>query len=355
MDHAHHTWSDETGTAGLDGSIDSGVRVFWCYTFHPLESGYDHEAQVANFEKLLKHDKLSKSPSQVGVAFDAFAKVPAEVSRSVVDTTIKNRVPVFTTHSLGGPWVIDNGPSVLDKAGLLRGQVPVIISHASFMSQEDIKLLRDANQYVSITPESEMHYGHDHEHNHKIMDQCALGVDTHFTFSTDMVTQARLWLQAVRRGVYRETLAQMKIGHPNPFDVEQAFYLATNAGGLALRRDDLGAIKVGAKADIVVFDGDSANMLGWVDPIAAILLHSNVADVRHVLVDGKWRKKDGALMPAADGSSWDAIKEKFLESAKAIQQKWLSRPLPTIEGNFFGLTPYKVIDKAEVQKSLKKA
>ena len=74
--------------------------------------------------------------------------------------------------------------------------------------------------------------------------------------------------------------------------VNQAFLLATRNGGLALKRPDLGVIAPGAKADIVVFKGDSPNMIGWVDPVAAVILHSNVGDVEHVLVNGQFKKKE---------------------------------------------------------------
>lgn len=349
LDHAHHTWDAETSKAGLDASIDSGLRVYWCYTFQDLPNGYDHSQQLACAERLLKDDRLLGSPAEVGVAYDGWSLSPEEQTKAVVDFAVKHNVPAFTTHSLAGPWILDHGPTVLEKYGILKSSVPVVISHASFMTPKDIALLREANQYVSITPESEMHYGHDHEHSHEIMDQCALGVDTHFTFSSDMVTQARLWMQVTRRGLYREKLAANKIGHPNPFDAEQAFYLATVSGGLALRREDLGVIRPGAKADLVVFDGESPNMLGFVDPVAAIILHSNVGDVRHVLVDGKWRKKDGQLLPSATGEEWNAIKSRFVKSAGGIQKSWADRSLPMIEGSFLGLTPYATLEKVNVK------
>ncbi|SPO06591.1 uncharacterized protein DNG_09281 [Cephalotrichum gorgonifer] len=51
--------------------------------------------------------------------------------------------------------------------------------------------------------------------------------------------------------------------------VNQAFLLATRSGAQALRRPDLGVLKVGATADIVVFDGTATNLIGWRDPVAA--------------------------------------------------------------------------------------
>lgn len=115
--------------------------------------------------------------------------------------------------------------------------------------------------------------------------------------------------------------------------VEQAFLLATRQGGRALRRDDIGVLKVGAKADIVVWNGDSPNMVGWSNPIAAVMLHANVGDVEHVLVDGNWRKRDFKL---SDGGNWkvEDIKAKFREAAKRIQTQ-IGGP-PAVPENWFG-------------------
>ena len=132
-----------------------------------------------------------------------------------------------------------------------------------------------------------MHYGHTNPHSHLIQDQCALGVDTHFTFSTDILTQARIWLQSARCRMYNSVLDTWRIPRNNPMSVNQAFLLATRHGALALRRPDLGVLATGAKADLVVWNGRSPSLLGWTDPVAAIILHANVGDIDHVLVDGQ--------------------------------------------------------------------
>jgi cytosine/adenosine deaminase-related metal-dependent hydrolase len=69
--------------------------------------------------------------------------------------------------------------------------------------------------------------------------------------------------------------------------------LATRHGGLALRRPDLGIIAEGAKADLVVFSGNSFGLIGLADLVVVAILHSNVGDIQHVLVDGKSVKRDG--------------------------------------------------------------
>lgn len=119
-----------------------------------------------------------------------------------------------------------------------------------------------------------MHYGHGHHVSHLIQDQASLGIDTHFTYSGDILTQARIWLQSTRRTLHKEVLDRWHVPGANPFSVNQAFLLATRNGGLALHREDIGVLAVGAKADLIVWDGTSPSLLGWNDPVAAVILHA---------------------------------------------------------------------------------
>ena len=106
--------------------------------------------------------------------------------------------------------------------------------------------------------------------------------------------------------------------------VEQAFLLATRQGGRAVGRTDVGVLQAGAKADIVVFDGDSPNMLGWSDPIAGVLLHANVGDIEHVLVDGQFRKRNFRLVNMR--SEWEDVRARFLQAARRIQSQVATMP-----------------------------
>jgi hypothetical protein len=37
-------------------------------------------------------------------------------------------------------------------------------------------------------------------------------------------------------------------------------------------------------------------MLGWNNPVAAIVLHASIGDVEAVIVDGRWVKREGTLV-----------------------------------------------------------
>lgn len=202
--------------------------------------------------------------------------------------------------------------------------MPIIFSHGGFSTKDDIQALRDQNNFLAITPENEMHEGHGQVSSCNVHDQAAIGTDTNWNFSGDVLLQARLWLQSVRKTKYQGTLGQGLIPRQNPMSVVDAFLLATRQGGQALHRDDIGVLKVGAKADIVCFRGDSPNMIGWTNAVAAVVLHANVGDIEHVLVDGHFRKRDGVLIPKV--GTWSDIASSFTEVAHRIQGENSSPP-----------------------------
>ncbi|THV04584.1 Metallo-dependent hydrolase [Dendrothele bispora CBS 962.96] len=365
VDHAHGTFSREISGAYLNGTVDSGARVFWCYEIQDLQNGFSVNDQIEDFKEL-KNQLASRGETvtTLGLAYDSFSSSSLDEIQTVMELARESNISVLTTHYVAGPWIFGlNSPTLLHSfqpSFLNNTPFPIIFAHGSFMTAQDAILLRQTNQYISTTPESEMHYGHTHPHSFLIQDQASLGIDTHFTFSADMVTQARLWLQSTRLFLFSQVLVQdWEIPQSNPMSVNQVFHLITRSGALALRRNDLGVLVEGAKADIVLFDGDSPNMLGWEDPVAAIILHSNVGDVTDVMVDGEWRKREGELVAKegvivpfgttssdqgdgddADGDGDDAesetimraVRTGFLDSAKRIQGLWAQMPIPEFSG-----------------------
>jgi cytosine/adenosine deaminase-related metal-dependent hydrolase len=78
LDHAHHTWSNETALAGLNASIDSGARVWWCYAVHNLTNGFTPEMQLAQFTQLAQSGPWkNSSTATLGLAYDNVVIDPA--------------------------------------------------------------------------------------------------------------------------------------------------------------------------------------------------------------------------------------------------------------------------------------
>ena len=73
----------------------------------------------------------------------------------------------------------------------------------------------------------------------------------------------------------------------NAGSTADVFYAGTVAGAIALGRNDIGRLKVGAKADIVVLDLDHPLMKPGRDPLAALIHSAAERAVKDVYIDGR--------------------------------------------------------------------
>ncbi|KAJ4316049.1 hypothetical protein N0V84_008047 [Fusarium piperis] len=349
LEHAMASFDQETSDAYLRGSLETGLRTWFAFAIQDFSrSRKDFPGtleQINIFHKLRKEPKLADSNVYLGIGYDGW-RFSSETTNAVVDLIRSGDVAVVTSH-FSGPYYTMSTLGRLDNLGAFdNSETPFVLSHASFDVFDETQIMRSKDVYISTTPLSEQLWGTDLTPTAYNLDQTALGVDNPWSCAADMPGQARLYLHRVREQFFNKVTHNRHLPSTTPMTVEQAFHLMTRSGGLAFRRDDIGVLRVGAKADLLIFDGDSYNMLGWSDPIAAIVMHSHPGDIEAVMVGGQWRKRDGKLTLPDGATSIDEIKARFLESARRLQGKVLSQPRPTFEGSFMpGLeyeTPYLV-------------
>lgn len=336
LDHAHGSFSDAHIDAAVNATIESGVRCFFAMDIITI-GNYTFDQCLAKYKSLQADARFHDSnvPAELAIAYDGFLfgspEQTAQIAERVKNPTTtsgKQSPAVLTTHMVAGPYGANNSPTLLSAphlALLSQTKVPIVFSHASFMTPADYFMLKQNNAHsISTTSESEAHYGQTSTGAELSQTHTSLGVDTHFTFSSYMPTQARLWLQLQRSKRFEAVVRDnWNVPSNNPMSVESAFLLATQKGGEALGRSDIGVINEGAQADIVVYDTEKigSGLWGWKDPVAAIVLHTGSAkDVDAVMVAGRWLKKDGKFVAEVD-----EFKKKFEESAKRIQSIWAER------------------------------
>ncbi len=108
----------------------------------------------------------------------------------------------------------------------------------------------------------------------------------------------------------RDLISEMRMAALMCKVVEHDFAVATSAdvfsaatlgGARALRRDDLGRLAPGAKADIVLIDMRKIRIGPYRDPIKALVQCGTSDDVASVIVDGRTVVEDGRVVGVDEG------------------------------------------------------
>ncbi len=103
------------------------------------------------------------------------------------------------------------------------------------------------------------------------------------------------------------------------------FTAATLNAARMLRRDDLGRIAPGAKADVLFWRLRSLTMTPLRDPIRNLVYNATANDLQHVMVDGRFLMRDGQLLTVDEQTVIDRLQE-------AGERMWARLP----EGDWAG-------------------
>jgi 5-methylthioadenosine/S-adenosylhomocysteine deaminase len=135
----------------------------------------------------------------------------------------------------------------------------------------------------------------------------SLGTDT----SSQSMIQAMRWAAILSKVVERNTESTT---------AADVFNAATLGGAKALGRNDLGRLCAGAKADIVIFSGESMNMTPLRDAVKNIVYSAESEDIETVIINGKVVLENGKTI-GKDGA------ELYRELQRAGERMW-----PKIKG-----------------------
>ncbi|KAL6862905.1 hypothetical protein ACO1O0_003147 [Amphichorda felina] len=306
VDHAHISHSPEHNTAALAAAVSSGIRSIYCYTpvgrikaWKPkleMEQSLFPDWLWEQLELLCKSGPLGDGRVTMGFGFDMFY-LPKEMVIDIFNKVRGLGVKTITSHYLP-TFFPGSTVDLLDTYGLLESDI--LLSHTNGLSPTDVEKLQKANGAISSTPDTELQMGQGWPvcFQDNIKSISSLGVDCHSNNTGSLVAQMRVGLQAERGRRNGETLQAGKLPGKIPVSTQEAFQLGTIRGARAIKMAErLGSLEEGKAADLVVFDTLSPGMIcaAEEDPIGAIILHSSVADVDAVLVDGQFRKRGGRL------------------------------------------------------------
>lgn len=182
---------------------------------------------------------------------------------------------------------------LLERLGFLGDDV--WLAHAVHLSGEDIRSVAAAGTAIAHCPTSNLRLGSGMAPIRELLDAgvpVGLGVDG--AASND----GGHLLGEVRQAL----LVARGRGGPGAMGAREALRLGTRGGAACLGRDDLGSIEPGKRGDVAMFDVSGLATAGVeADPVAGIVL-AWPQRVRHLLVDGRFVVRDGALATADEAA-----------------------------------------------------
>ncbi len=114
--------------------------------------------------------------------------------------------------------------------------------------------------------------------------------------------------------------ARITAGSVDDLDTLDVYNAATVGGAKALRRDDIGRLGVGAKADIVLVDAKHPSMMPLREPIRSLIYVAAERAVRDVYVDGAKVVADGRALNIDLQAASEALEEAQKRSLERVSK-----------------------------------
>jgi cytosine/adenosine deaminase-related metal-dependent hydrolase len=191
----------------------------------------------------------------------------------------------------------------LDALGWIADDVWV--AHGIHFSDDEVRRLGAARTGVAHCPSSNSRLGAGIA---RVRDLLAAGAPVGLGVDGVASNEVGALQPEMRQALY---LARQRDRDPTALSPADALALATSGGAACLGRDDVGALEVGKRADLVVWPGD--DLADVLDPLAGLVLGPD-RSARHVFVDGAYVVRDGHLV----GADLDALRADLTRRARRL-------------------------------------
>lgn len=206
----------------------------------------------------------------------------------------------------------------LDQVGLMNENT--LVAHAIELSDNDIKILKDKNVGIAYNP---MANAKGATGIAKVMEMREAGIEN-IGLGTDGPMSSNQ-VDLFRVLSYASTMQRIKYNDRTIMTPDEVLEMATIGGARALNMaSEIGSIEEGKKADIVVIETDSANMMPNYDPYATIVFQANPHNVSSTIVNGRVIVENRRLLTydmAKNKKNMEEITEDIEEFARELAVK----------------------------------
>ncbi|MDD3213742.1 MAG: amidohydrolase [Eubacteriales bacterium] len=203
-------------------------------------------------------------------------------------------------------------PAYLEKLGVL--DVPVIAAHSVWCDDSDIEILRKHGVTIAHNPISNLKLASGIAPIAKMLKEgCKVALGTDGVASNNNLN---LWEE-----IKLTPMLQKGVTHdPTVVTPAQTFAAATIVGAKALGYDNLGLLKPGYLADLVLLDLNTPQMTPNIDLESNLIYAAQGSDVRMTMVDGKVLYQDGRYTTMDEKAVIRDAREGALEMRRSLNK-----------------------------------
>ncbi len=314
-DYCHNILSPDYAEEALRGTIDSGARSIWCYGFNTppgAETAFPDVDARGRFLEAFASRHFSSRDSRItlGVCpeeslfWEADPSVGAKQFRFARACDARVFWHCNSSRSATGQPTLD--VAAIAEHDLVGPDMTLVHMGGSHDTEWD--RVADAGASFSFTPETELQMGMAFPNIERAQQKgipFGFGIDIVSNNSADLRFALRMVLQAERHRRSENGgiagIAQQGLD----LSCADALRWGTLDGARACGLEQsVGSLTPGKRADILLHDTRHLTMVGYdpSQPEAALILHGNPEALRHVLVDGKFVKRDGVVEGAESAS-----------------------------------------------------
>lgn len=323
LDWSHINNTPDHPDAAVRGLQESGIRAVYAYgSANTSLAGYWFNSSISIPSDDVGRVRTTYFNSDEGLLTMALAtRGPGFCQDEVVTgewgMARELGLPI-TIHiamgKLAGKWSM---LKQLDTLGLLGPDMTYI--HSCYLSDEEWELVAKSRGTVSIAPQVEMQMGHGWPPVAKARSyglRPSLSIDVVTTVPGDMFTEMRCAFAAER---WRSNDSVWQSEDPLPdtaLTARDMLTMATLDGahvvGLGSRT---GSLTPGKQADVVMIDGHAPAVAPVIDPVGAVVLSADTANVDTVIVAGSVVKRNGRLV-----ADWESARKNVQASSEYLQE-----------------------------------
>jgi 5-methylthioadenosine/S-adenosylhomocysteine deaminase len=295
----------------------------------------------------------------VQLAFDVLGD-PSFPERAAFEVARELGLPV-TTHA--GVWgaTNDDGIRLMHENGFATPETVYV--HAATLDTDSYLRIAASGGSVSVSTESEQSAGQGYPPTWQVRRfdiPVSISMDTSVWWSGDLFSAMRTTLGADRAREHLEAHVAGETITAAHLRAEHVVEWATRGGAQALKRDDLGSLEVGKKADLVVIKNDQSPVsFPLLNPYGHVAFQAQRGDVHTVIIDGLVVKRDHRLVGIDLAAARTAVENTvdYLrgELGEDVWQAGMHPELPAddkVLDNPYTYTDYRSASTREARESI---